>query len=155
MQLWEIHLGLESSSRFAWFFSLFLLIFSVSSSNIFLVFFSTFYGIFHSFWKKKHMLPKVFFQALSNLVFYEDFYFWIKYKHQMFFVPCYNFFWKLGHLKPQVLWVTSQLVESSIVFKIVYFDFFSIFFFSNCFLHSLFFYLCSGLFLWSCGLRNF
>ena len=129
MQLWEIHLGLESSSRFAWFFSLFLLIFSVSSSNIFLVFFSTFYGIFHSFWKKKHMLPKVFFQALSNLVFYEDFYFWIKYKHQMFFVPCYNFFWKLGHLKPQVLWVTSQLVESSIVFKIVYFDFFSIFFF--------------------------
>jgi hypothetical protein len=106
-----------------------LLIFSVSSSNIFLVFFSTFYGIFHSFWKKKHMLPKVFFQALSNLVFYEDFYFWIKYKHQMFFVPCYNFFWKLGHLKPQVLWVTSQLVESSIVFKIVYFDFFSIFFF--------------------------
>ena len=60
MQFWEINLGLEDSPEFTLFFPFFKLFFWFYPL-IFSYFFSTSYGIFYSFWKKKHVLPKAFF----------------------------------------------------------------------------------------------
>ena len=128
MQFWEINLGLEDSPEFTLFFPFFKLFFWFYP-RIFSYFFSTSYGIFYSFWKKKHVLPKAFFFSRFCSTFYEDFCFWIKYKHQIFFVFCSNYFWNPGRPKLQV---TSQPVKMSIlsikwcilnlIFSIVFFS---------------------------------
>ena len=93
----------------------FLLLFIVSSST-FSYFFVQFLWDFPFILKKKNTCYlHFFFRALFKLVFYEDFCFWIKYKHQIFFVLCSNYFWDPGQRQPWVPRVTSQYIRSTIL----------------------------------------
>jgi len=154
--LWllKINLGIEGLSRFTWFFLLFSLFFGFILKYIFFQLLWDFPFVL----KKKNMLPIVFFfffLALFNLVFYEDFCFWIKYKHQMFFILCFNYLWDPGRLIPRVHWVMSQPVGSSILcikwYILIFFNYSSFFLIWSLLIWFLFFFIL----LWICGLRNF